>query len=181
MKAGLVAVDGTLDEFYPLYCRTMRGHGTPPMPMSYFRGLVDTFAGDVDILAIRRDGRTVCAVLSFYHRNCVLPYYAGALDEARTVGGFAFMYYALMKRALARGVTRFNFGRSFVDSGAYAFKVNFGFSPRPARYRFYAARPQDLPGLHPDNPKLKPLLAVWRKLPLPVTVLLGSRLSWMAP
>ncbi len=182
VKSGLrAAPDNDLESFYPLYCRTVRGHGTPPLPKRYFQSLLTTFEGDVEILTVRQADAPVIALLAFYHRGVVYPYYVGGADIARRTGGFPFMYHALMARAISRGARRFNFGRSFRNSGAYEFKVNFGFAPKPIPYQFFVRSPDDVPNLHPETPRLKPLLSIWRRLPLPLTVAIGGRISWMAP
>ena len=44
------------------------------------------------------------------------------------------MYYQIMCHAARRGCTIFDFGRSKVGTGTYAFKENWGFEPQPLVY-----------------------------------------------
>ncbi|MGL5838735.1 MAG: GNAT family N-acetyltransferase, partial [Sphingorhabdus sp.] len=87
------------------------------------------------------------------------------------------MYYALMNHARARGCTRFDFGRSKVESGAYFFKKNWGFEPEPLSYATRAADGSNLRDVDPNSPKYKSKIALWQKLPLPVANLIGP---WIA-
>ena len=78
-----------------------------------------------------------------------------------------------MRRAAARGCTGFDFGRSKAGTGAYAFKKNWGFEPKPLPYRYHLLPGASIPEHNPLNPKYKAMIAVWRRLPLPVANLLG--------
>ena len=75
-------------------------------------------------------GQPIAAVMNFYFRDEVLPYYGGGTAQARQRAGNDFMYWEVMRRAAERGCRLFDFGRSKVGTGAFAFKHNWGFTPR---------------------------------------------------
>jgi len=81
-----------------------------------------------------------------------------------------------MRRAAARGYRRFDFGRSKAESGAFAFKKNWGFEPRWLEYEFYLTEGSALPDKNPNNPKYAGLIALWKRLPLSVANLIGPHL-----
>ena len=83
------------------------------------------------------------------------------------------MYWEVMRRAAARGCRLFDFGRSKVGTGAFAFKKNWGFAPAPLHYRFQLAPGAAIPDHNPLNPKYRLFIAAWKRLPLPVANLLG--------
>ncbi|MEN3974085.1 FemAB family XrtA/PEP-CTERM system-associated protein [Emcibacter sp. SYSU 3D8] len=175
---GLAAgIDRGLDRFFPLYAASVRNLGTPVFPRRWFAELLRAFPGESDVLTITADGVPVAAVLNFYFRDQVLPYYGGGGLEARRLGANDFMYYDLMCRAGARGCTMFDFGRSKVGSGAFAFKRNFGFEPEPLHYEYYLWRGDRLPDASPNNPKYRLMIAVWSRLPLAVANRLGPLVS----
>ena len=64
----------------------------------------------------------VASVLNFYFRDEVMPYYGGGRAIARHLAANDFLYWEVMRRATARGYRVFDFGRSKVATGAYAFK-----------------------------------------------------------
>jgi FemAB-related protein (PEP-CTERM system-associated) len=115
----------------------------------------------------------VAAVLSFYWRDEVVPYYGGGMDLAREVAGNDFMYWNLMQAAAARGCRLFDFGRSKLGTGAYDFKKNWGFTAQhlPYEYKLYAA--SALPDNNPLNPKYQLFIKMWKKLPLPLANFMG--------
>jgi FemAB-related protein (PEP-CTERM system-associated) len=172
-----VTIGRDIDTFYRLYARTMRRHGTPALPRRYFALLVETFARDCDVLTVWRGSRPLSSVLSFYFRDRVMPYYTGSLTDAREMGANDLMYFRLMRHAAARGCRVFDFGRSRIGTGAHAFKKNWGFAPRPVAHAYYLAGRSTLPRISPANPRYAPLIAVWRRLPLPLATFLSRFVS----
>ncbi|MGE0666446.1 MAG: FemAB family XrtA/PEP-CTERM system-associated protein [Sphingomonadales bacterium] len=170
-------VDEGIDRFFPLYATSVRNLGTPVFPRAWFAALRRAFSADCDILTVTDGGTPVSSVLSFYFRGQVLPYYGGGGLDARRVGANDFMYYDLMCRAGARGCTLFDFGRSKVGTGAFAFKRNFGFEPEPLTYQLYLRRGGRVPDVSPNNPKYRLMIALWSRLPLGVANTLGPLIS----
>lgn len=85
-------------------------------------------------------------------------------------------YWEVMRRAAARGCTGFDFGRSKVGTGSFAFKKNWGFQPSPLLHRFHVARGASIPDNNPLNPKYRLFIAAWKRLPLPLANALGPRI-----
>jgi FemAB-related protein (PEP-CTERM system-associated) len=112
-------------------------------------------------------------VLNFYFRDEVLPYYGGGGRAARALAANDFLYWEVMRRACERGCRFFDFGRSKLGTGSYAFKHNWGFQPEPLTYQYRLAAGRPLPNLNPANPKLAVLVAAWKRLPLAVATRLG--------
>jgi FemAB-related protein (PEP-CTERM system-associated) len=178
LDRGLVGeIDTDTDRFFALYATSVRNLGTPVFPRRWFDALRRAFPADSDILVVTAGGRPVAGVLNFYFRGEVLPYYGGGGVDARALGANDFMYYDLMCRAGAVGCTSFDFGRSKVGSGAYAFKKNFGFEPRPLHYEFWLPEGREMPDASPNNPKYRLMIAAWSRLPLAVANRLGPLIS----
>jgi len=115
-------------------------------------------------------------VLSFYFRDEVLPYYAGDAEAARDLAANDFKYWELMRRAVARGCTLFDYGRSKLDTGSYSFKKNWGFEPEPLAYEYALLTRSDVPQNNPLNPKYRMFIAMWKRLPRPVANALGPHI-----
>jgi len=167
MKHGLRSeIDGTADRFFALYADNMHRHGTPPMSRAYFGRLMHAFKGDCEVLTVvDAGGRPVSSVMSFYSGSEVLPYYAGDCVEARDLAANDFKYWELMRRACERGLRVFDYGRSKRDTGSFAFKHNWGFTPSPLAYEFLLLGRDEVPQNNPLNPKYRLMIALWKRMP----------------
>ena len=162
---------------YAVYGESVRNLGSPVYPRALFAAMLNRFGEDADILTVLRDGRPIASVLNFYFRNTVFPYWGGGTVAARDCFANELMYYQVMCHAARRGCTVFDFGRSKVGTGSYAFKENWGFDPRPL---VYAARTADGAGarsVNPLDPKYRLQVALWKKLPLPLANRLGPHIA----
>ncbi|MDH5748088.1 MAG: FemAB family PEP-CTERM system-associated protein, partial [Rhodospirillales bacterium] len=167
------SIDTEVADFFNLFALSVRNLGTPVFARKYFEELVRVFGDDCDILTVRLNGRPVSSVLNFYFRDRVMPYYTGSNPEARKIGANDFMYWCLMRHAVARGHDIFDFGRSKLGTGPYSFKTNWGFEPRPVIHEFRMRDGIPMPDVNPNNPKYRLMISVWKKLPLPVANFIG--------
>ncbi|HYI40397.1 MAG TPA: FemAB family XrtA/PEP-CTERM system-associated protein [Allosphingosinicella sp.] len=162
-----------LEDHYRVYAESVRNLGTPVFPRSLFEAMARCWGEDADIVTVRAEGKPVAAVLSFYFKGVVHPYWGGGTRQARAMRANDLLYYSLMRQASARGCTRFDFGRSKAGSGAFAFKKNWGFEPRSLAYATKGAHRE----LDPRSPRYRLQTAAWRRLPLPVANRLGPLLA----
>jgi FemAB-related protein (PEP-CTERM system-associated) len=169
-------VDKDAGDLYDLYALSVRNLGTPVFPKSYFTMLKQEFGDACEILTVRFEERPVSSVLSFYFRDRVMPYYTGSRPEARVLGANDFMYWQVMRRAVERECSFFDFGRSKIGTGPYHFKRNWGFEPRTVVHQYYLGNGQHLPQVNPTNPKYRALIALWQHLPLPIANTVGPYL-----
>ncbi len=143
----------------------------------YFE-ILKYFADRCEILTVTHEGKkVVCAVMNFYFRNEVLPYYGGGGEGARDLKGNDFMYWEVMRRAAERGLGIFDYGRSKVGTGSFHFKKNWGFEPIPLHYQYHLVNARSIPDVNPMNPKYKLFIDAWKRLPLPIANRIGPILS----
>jgi FemAB-related protein (PEP-CTERM system-associated) len=166
-------VDDGVERLHRVYAESVRNLGTPVFSKSYFRILREEFPTCSDVVTVTSSGRPVASVLNFYFRDEVLPYYGGGVRASRVLAASDFMYWEVMRRACERGCRSFDFGRSKIGTGSFAFKCNWGFQPRPMVYQFRLSEGTSMPDLNPLNPKMAVFIAVWKRLPLAVANRLG--------
>ncbi len=177
IERGLTATVGrNADLLHRIYAESVRNLGTPVFARRYFRILADAFGRDLDVTIIADGGNPVSAVMNFYWRDEVLPYYGGGTQAARACHANDFMYWSVLCQAASRGFRLFDFGRSKYGTGAFAFKKNWGFEPHPLDYACSVAPGRALPENNPLNPKYRLMIAAWKRLPLPVANALGPML-----
>ena len=178
ISAGLEAHhDGSIAEFYRVYAESVRNLGTPVLSRNYYMTLQQTFGEDCEVTVVTHQGQPVAAVMSFYFRDEVHPYYGGSVACGRDLAANDFMYWAVMQRAVERGARQFDYGRSKQGSGSYHFKKHWGFEPQPLPYAYYLVRAKEIPNISPDNSKYGLFIKAWKQLPLPVSCAVGP---WLA-
>jgi FemAB-related protein (PEP-CTERM system-associated) len=166
-------IDDGIERLYRVYAESVHNLGTPVFSQSYFHILREEFSACSDIVTVTSDGQAVASVLNFYFRDEVLPFYGGGVYAARALAANDFLYWEVMRRACERGYRNFNFGRSKIGTGSFAFKRNWGFNPAPLNYQFRLSPGTAVPDLNPLNPKFGMFIAVWKRLPLSVATRLG--------
>ncbi|MEO7246658.1 MAG: FemAB family XrtA/PEP-CTERM system-associated protein, partial [Rubrivivax sp.] len=166
--------DDGVDRFFALYADNVHRHGTPALPRRYFEALRRVFGDDCSVLTVAApDGGALSSVLSFRFRDEILPYYAGDAEAARDFAANDFKYWELMRWACGQGLKTFDYGRSKVGTGPYAFKKNWGFEPQPLHYEYRLYKRDAVPQNNPANAKYKLMIEAWRRLPLGVANWLG--------
>ena len=175
IKNGLRSeIDVDAGRFFALYADNVHRHGTPALPRRYFEALQRVFGSDCEALTVvDSGGRPLSAVLSFYFRDEVLPYYAGDEVSARHLAANDFKYWELMRRACERGIKSFDYGRSKQGTGSYSFKKNWGFEPQPLFYEHCLYRRDSIPQNNPANAKYRLLIETWRRMPIGLANWLG--------
>ena len=174
LENGLTArIDWEADRFHALYALSVRNLGTPVFSRRYVRLLVERFRDCSEILTVLDDEKPISAVLSFFFRDEVLPYYGANTPQARHRAASDYMYWEVMQRAAGRGARLFDFGRSKFGTGSFAFKKNWGFAPEPLHYQYWTRPSEAIPDINPLNPKYDLLIRAWKHLPLPIANLIG--------
>lgn len=182
-KAGLRMEKGTenLRDFYQLFAQSMQRLGTPVFPLSLFQNLLDEFPQDTQLALVYNGEQLVTGVLSFFFRDTILPYYAGASPDATRLAANNFMYWELMKWAGESGFRQFDFGRSKKGTGSFAFKSQWNMNIEALDYQVYLVKRKTVPNFSPLNPKFQMAIRMWKRLPLPLTTWLGPQIVRWIP
>jgi len=170
-----------LKDFYFVYSSSLRNLGTPAFPFRYFEHLFQELGEQCKILSVMYEGKVVAAVLTFLYQGQVMPYYGGGLPEYQRYSIYDFMYWELMRFGWEHGYKVFDFGRSKQDTGPFHFKRHWGFEPQALPYQYFLPKGGAIPNVNPSNPKFQPLIALWKRLPLPIANQLGPFLIKYLP
>ena len=168
---------GDVTDLYPLYTDNVHRHGTPACPLRFFQNLQRELGKDCEVRVVRdQKGKVISSVLSLFHRNEVLPFYAGDHVSARDLAANDFKYWEVMRDAVDRGYLTFNYGRSKKGTGSFAFKKNWGFEPTQLQYEFWMPNGVEVPQRNTLNPKYRLMIDTWRRLPRTVVNVAGPYL-----
>lgn len=151
---------------FRVYAESVRNLGTPVFPKALFAATLDAFGDDADIVVVWRDGEPLAALLNLYFKGVCQPFWGGGTFAARQWRANDLIYYEVMRRAIARGCTHADFGRSKVGTGAWQRKRIWDFDETPLVYAIRTAEGAASREINPLNPKYRLKVAAWQKMPL---------------
>ncbi len=159
-------------DFYRVFAANMRDLGSPVYPRRLFTDVL-TSIPDSHAYVVRQKGKPVAAGITIGYRDVVENPWASSLRKYRALCPNMLLYWMMIRDAIARGYERFDFGRSTPHEGTYRFKKQWGAEESPFYWEYVLAGGRALPKRSPRNPKFQVAVAVWRRLPLWTTRLLG--------
>lgn len=183
-KSDITTVNGgteLLDEFYQVYTIRMRQLGTPPYPRKLMVSVLERFPEEARLFVVRLGDLTVGTGLVVCFNGFVEIPYAATRTEHNRLCPNNLLYWSVMEYYCRAGATAFDFGRCTEGGGTHRFKKQWGPEPVPLHYQYWVRPGHEFNILGPDNPKYQKKVAMWRKLPLWVTRLIGPRISRSLP
>jgi FemAB-related protein (PEP-CTERM system-associated) len=175
-KHGLsVAVGGAelLPSFYGVFARNMRDLGTPVYGPAFFRAVLAAFPAQTRVFVVSRGDTPLAASIVLGHRRTVEVPWASALRESNSLSANVFLYWHMLKEAIASGAERFDFGRSTPGEGTFQFKKQWGSQPVELVWEYWMANGGAAPDLSPKNDKFALAIRAWQRLPLRIASALG--------
>jgi FemAB-related protein (PEP-CTERM system-associated) len=168
--------------FIDLYLRSLHRLGTPAFPARHFSTLLRHFGAMADVRELRLEGKPVAAVLTFFFRDRVIPFYGASDPACNECQPNNYMYFDLMRWGRRNAFNVFDFGRSKkTGSGSFDFKAHWGMEMRDLPYEMLLVKRASLPNFSPNNPSFELAIRAWRKLPYGLTRRLGPFLIKLFP
>lgn len=162
-----------LDGFYDVFATNMRDLGTPVYTKAFFREVLTAFPDEARVFCATLEGQTVAASIVLRDGDRTEVPWASALAQFNTLAPNMLLYWEMLRTAAEEGCTHFDFGRCTPLAGTYRFKAQWGAVPQELCWEYWLADGQSLPNLSPDNSRYSAAIAVWRKLPVNVTKIVG--------
>lgn len=183
-KSGVTVTSGgieLLDGFYEVFARNMRDLGTPVFGVSLFAESLKTFPDRTRVFVAHHREAIVAGSIVHWRGNSIEVIWASALRESNSVCANILLYWHMLQFGIAQGCTRFEFGRCTPGEGPFQFKKQWGAEPGPLVWEYwYAGGAVDVDKT-PRNPKYRAAVAVWQRLPVGVTTLVGPRIVRSIP
>ena len=182
-KEGMYARTGPSerDAFYAVFSRNMRDLGTPVLPRRFFEMQTELFGETSMFTAVySKEGVPAAGSCCFIWRGEAYVTWASSLREFNKLSPNMLLYGSMMERAIERGVTRFNFGRSTPDAPTHKFKQQWGGVDVPLPWATWSGN-GDSATPTPDKPIFRIATSVWRRIPVPVANRIGPMLARQLP
>jgi FemAB-related protein (PEP-CTERM system-associated) len=179
-KSGLTVVSGGLElvnDFYTVFARNMRDLGTPVYGRLLFEEMLRACPDGLRIHAVRLDGATIAAALSYRFRDVVEVPSASSLREHRALCPNHIMYWSVIESAIAEGARTLDFGRSTPGDGTYQFKEQWGAVAEQLEWEYVLGSGHQLPTADRHDTRFNMVIEAWKRLPLGVATFVGPRLA----
>lgn len=167
---------GDLEEFYHLYLLTMRGHGSPPHSYGFFERLWEQFHDEtMKLFLAEYEGTAVNATISFAFGSRVYEWKNVSDYDYRDLDGGSLIEWKEFEWGSENGYETAELGRTREGSGVETFKKSFGGEKvRMDDYHYSPSGQLDL--VDPDEEKYESLERLWRRVPLPLTRIIGPHI-----
>jgi FemAB-related protein (PEP-CTERM system-associated) len=165
-----------LGDFVAVIERLMRDLGTPSHGELFYRHIVEEFSGRTEIFVVRYQEKFIGGGLTISFKDTLAWVYGGCLKAYRDLAAMNLLTWEIIRYGCCQGATYLDFGRSQWGSGTALFKRQWGAEPVPLFYNYHLAEETQMPDLDPTNPRLRLVIAIWKRLPLFVTRALGPRI-----
>lgn len=169
-----------LKGFYTVFSENMRDLGTPVYPKSLFARTLRNFRENARIITVWQEERPLAAGITLFDQGHVEIPWASSLRRANKLSPNMLLYWEAIKAACQSGAETFDFGRSSEDSGTYRFKKQWGSEPLPL-YWYYHQEMKKIPDINPNSARFSGVVAVWRRLPVPLANTIGPWITKAIP
>lgn len=183
-KSGLdVAAGGRelLDAFYEIFATNMRDLGTPVYGRNLFEEVLQEVGPRAAVIVVSRGGEPLAAGITITYRDRVEMPWASALRRGREWCANQMLYWAAIGRAVDAHARQFDFGRSTIGDSHFEFKKQWGAVPDALHWEYLQVGGAALPDFSPASAKYRRAVAIWKRLPLPVTRLVGPHIVRCIP
>jgi FemAB-related protein (PEP-CTERM system-associated) len=173
--------DKGLEDFYRVYCRTVKRLGSPAPAYGFFSSIRRLLPDNTVILTAKDNDndRVIGGMFLFLWKDTVYYYWGGALTEYNRKYINNFMYWEAAKYGISKGFKFLDLGRSPYGSGTYKFKEQWGAGPVQLKYcRFGKDLRQDSgeKGIAVKKENFRLFISMWKHMPGPVTKVIGRHL-----
>ena len=166
-----------IDDFYQVFTSNMRDLGSPTHSKGWFEEIVRNYRENMILSIVKYKSQPIGAGLVLFNGETAAIPWASTKRDFNKLAPNMMLYWSLLKYAADKHYKIFDFGRSSYDEGTYKFKQQWGACPVPINWKTYGRKQEPVPSnttsIHKSNFRVL-AESVWRHLPLPMTVLIGS-------
>ena len=178
-KAAMTVRIGRHDElegFYGVFSNNMRDLGTPVYPKKFFGKILEQFQESTWICSVYSGDTAVASGFLAGFKNRIEIPWASSLRKYNRQSPNMLLYWSCLKFACEKKYKSFDFGRSTKDESTYKFKEQWGATPSPMVWSYWIKEGERIPDITPRNRKYQLAIGFWKRLPIPVTRILGPRI-----
>ena len=176
IKEGLKSKIGGIDlleDFYKVFSINMRDLGSPVHSKKFMQHVLEAFREKSRIVVIYKAMKPLACRLIIGFKGVLENPWASALRSYSKLNPNMLLYWTMLEYACDQGYRFFDFGRSTPNEGTYHFKEQWGATPQPLSWQYIALNGKLKVGGQSEKSKFDRAIKGWKKLPIPVTRVLG--------
>jgi len=167
-----------IDAFYGVFTQNMQALGSPTHSKAWFEAIREFYADNCLVSLVEYDDKVIGAGLLLMNGHTATVPWASTLRAYNRLAPNMLLYWSLLKFAADHGYQQFDFGRSTIGEGTYKFKQQWGAKPIPLNWITYSHNGQATAdtSISTGVGQVRTILEnIWRRLPLMLTIMIGSR------
>jgi hypothetical protein len=125
---------GALAVFHAIYSETMASKNVPTLDKKFFDELIDRLKPSARVFVVRKDREPIGAGVLLVLGDFATYAYQGTSARHLNLAPSSFMFWSVAQRCIEEGVRLLDLGESREGSPVFAFKTNFGGTPRALGY-----------------------------------------------
>ena len=166
--------------FYQVIAKNMKLLGSPVHSKKWYQEICANYADNAVISLVKYKNEVAGAGLILINSDRASIPWASTVREFNPLAPNMLLYWSLLSRSTDLGCRLFDFGRSSYGEGTYRFKHQWGAVPVPLEWKYLSIDGKKQFEIQQEtSSKSKSRLlveSIWRKLPLPFTIALGSNI-----
>jgi len=183
-RSGIVVESGgdeLLSDFYKTWTARMHQLGTPCYPRRLFSNILGAFPDSARIFVARLGDHTVAAKFVYSFNGLAQSRWGAALAKYRRMCPNHLLLWKVIENYCLAGGSWLDLGRSTIGSGPYHFKMHWRPQSVNLCYQYWVRPGRKLSIVSPDNARYRWKVALWKRLPLWATRLIGPYISRSLP
>ena len=168
-----VSTEDELENYFSLYLKTQKKHGSPPHNFKLFKSLVKSMGENIKILMAERYTKPVAGIIIFCHKQGIF-WWNGVTDpKFRNLNGTNLLLWKVIQWGHENGYTYMDLGRTRPNSGVHHFKKGWGGTEVPLSDYIRPVKNSFKGTPDPSEGKYRFLTKVWALLPISISKLIG--------
>ena len=176
IKEGLYSKIGRhelLDDFYEVFSINMQDLGSPVHSKRLMEHVLDEYPENARIIVVYKDKQPLACSLIIGFRKTLENPWASFLRKSSRFSPNMLLYWRMLEYGCNNGYRCFNFGRSSPGGGTYKFKEQWRARATPLHWHVILTRDKFLETEDSEKSKFEWAIEYWKKLPVPVSRILG--------
>ena len=147
-----------------------------------YYNILDIFPDNSKILLVKRkdDGDVLYAALFLFYKDTMMDFMSSTIGEYRKYYPTDFGIGTAIKYACETGYRYFDFARSIKGSPNQEFKRRWSAETKQLYYQYYL-NTSNTPDYDLSNQKYQKFIRMWKKVPVPVTKVVGPKIRRNIP